>query len=102
MVDSDAYKRFFDNLNNHLYNHVDDTDRIEFNKQRGERLLKEYSEPLYERFIEQSEKWKGTTEGQQLTGLVEFFGSMKNSSVVRKGIENLILQLEARHKAKVN
>ncbi len=77
-------------------NAVCETDKLHFYKERGERLLKDYSELIYKRFLIQSNKWKGKPEGQQLESLLEFFGSMRNSSVVRNGIVKLIGDLEQR------
>ena len=71
------------------------TDRLALYQKRGERLLKNDDDrTLYDRYVTQTKRWKGDIRGEQLEGLLVYFGSMKNSSLVRKGIKTLIEQLE--------
>ena len=71
------------------------TDRLALYQKRGERLLKNDDDrTLYDRYVTQTKRWKGDIRGEQLEGLLVYFGSMKNSSLVRQGIKTLIEQLE--------
>ena len=76
-------------------NAICETDRLALYQKRGERLLKNDDDrTLYDRYVTQTKRWKGDIRGEQLEGLLVYFGSMKNSSLVRQGIKNLIEQLE--------
>ena len=76
-------------------NAVCETNRLALYQKRGERLLKNDDDrTLYDRYVKQTTRWKGDIRGEQLEGLLVYFGSMKNSSLVRQGIKNLIEQLE--------
>jgi len=76
-------------------NAVCETNRLALYQKRGERLLKNDDDrTLYDRYVKQTTRWKGDIRGEQLEGLLVYFGSMKNSSLVRKGIKTLIEQLE--------
>ena len=76
-------------------NAVCETNRLALYQKRGERLLKNDDDrTLYDRYVTQTKRWKGDIRGEQLEGLLVYFGSMKNSSLVRKGIKTLIEQLE--------
>ena len=76
-------------------NAICETNRLALYQKRGERLLKNDDDrTLYDRYVTQTKRWKGDIRGEQLEGLLVYFGSMKNSSLVRKGIKTLIEQLE--------
>ena len=76
-------------------NAVCETNRLALYQKRGERLLmNDDDRTLYDRYVTQTKRWKGDIRGEQLEGLLVYFGSMKNSSLVRQGIKTLIERLE--------